>query len=126
MTKIHDLLEDWHNWSTKTQVNAMPGKCAMFSQAQSPRHWDSASDIDDAHINQSTMQAIDFAVLGDAKGQGGLAEPYRTAILVKARNLATCHVFTSPRLPQCQIERAKITNHAIERLEVKLKISGVL
>lgn len=126
MTEINQLLADWHNWSSKTQVVSYPGKCAMFSQSQSPRHWDTASDIDDSHIQQSTMQAIDFAVLGDAKGQGGLVEPQRTAILVKARNLATCHVFTSPRLPQCQIERAKITNEALQALERKLRISGVL
>lgn len=126
MTELDENLADWHIWSSKTEYVSQTGKCAMFNQAQSPRHWDSASDIDDTHINQSTMQAIDFAVLGDAKAQGGMVEPYRSAILVKALNLATSSVYTSPRLPQDLHARALVTNDAMGILRSKLKIAGGL
>jgi hypothetical protein len=98
----------------------------MFKAAKSPRHWDTTAEIDDSLIDNASMKAIDFAVLGDAKGQGGMIEPYRSAILVKARNLATSDVFTSPRLPEKQIERVKIINEALNMLRGKLKTVGVV
>ena len=73
------------------------------------------------------MDALDFAILGDNRGQGGLFEPYRTAITFYARNLASkVHVWHSPRLPTDQIERVKVTNEAIGLLTKKLRIAGVL
>lgn len=124
---LDGLLSDWHVWASKTAVSSMPGKCAMFAQAQTPRHWDSTGDIDDAQIQQSTMDAIDFAVLGDKRGQGGMTEPYRTAITFYARNLASkLTVWHSPRLPADQLERMAIVNQGLDLLVKKLKIAGVL
>lgn len=124
---LNQLLNDWHHWSKKTAVVSMPGKCAMFSQAQTPRHWDSTADIDDAAIQQSTMEALDFAILGDAKGFGGLNEPKRTAVCFYAKNLsARVSVWHSPRLPENQIARQTIINDGVSELAVKLKIAGVL
>ena len=124
---LDQLLNDWHHWSKKTAVVSMPGKCAMFSQAQTPRHWDSTADIDDAAIQQSTMDALDFAILGDIKGHGGLPEPQRTAVCFYAKNLsAKVSVWISPRLPENQIARQTIINDGLSELAGKLKIAGVL
>jgi hypothetical protein len=125
MTEINQLLADWHNWSAGYKPQTI-GACAMFKSAKSPRHWDTTAEIDDSLIDNASMKAIDFAVLGDAKGQGGMIEPYRSAILVKARNLATSDVFTSPRLPEKQVERVKIINEALDMLRSKLKTVGVV
>jgi hypothetical protein len=125
MTEINQLLADWHNWSAGYKPQTI-GACAMFKAAKSPRHWDTTAEIDDTMLDQAAMKAIDFAVLGDAKGLGGMVEPYRSAILVKARNLATSDVFTSPRLPDCQKARILVTNEALNILQNKLKIAGIL
>lgn len=124
---LDGLLSDWHIWASKTTVSSIPGKCAMFSQAQSPRHWDSTGDIDDAQIQQSTMDAIDFAILGDRRAQGGMIEPYRTAVTFYARNLASkVSVWHSPRLPVDQLERMAIVNQGLDLLVKKLRTAGVL
>ena len=124
---IDDLLADWHIHASKTAFAAMPGKCAMFAQAQSPRHWDTTGDIDDAHIHKTTMDALDFAILGDARGQGGLEEPYRAAVTCYARNLvAKVSVWSNPRLPADQMKRIEVTNNALEILGKKLKNAGIL
>ena len=124
---LDSLLSDWHHWAKKTAVVSMPGKCAMFSQAQTPRYWDSTADIDDAAIARSTMDALDFAILGDIKGHGGLPEPQRTAVCFYAKNLsAKVSVWVSPRLPENQIARQTIINDGLSELAGKLKIAGVL
>ena len=124
---LDSLLSDWHQWAKKTTLVPQAGKCAMFSQAQTPRHWDSTADIDDATIHQSTMEALDFAILGDVKGYGGLPEPQRTAVCFYAKNLsARVTVWFSPRLPSSQLGRQAIVNEGLAELAGKLKIAGVL
>lgn len=125
MADINQLLEDWHNWSAGFNPQTY-GACVMFKAAKSPKHWDTTAEIDDGMIENASMKAIDFAVLGDSKGQGGMVEPYRSAILVKARNLATSDVFTSPRLPKNQDDRIKLTNEAVDMLKNKLQIAGII
>ena len=124
---LDQLLADWHQWSKKTAIVSMPGKCAMFSQAQTPRHWDSTADIDDEAIARSTMDALDFAILGDIKGYGGLQEPQRTAVCFYAKNLsAKVSVWVSPRLPENQIERQTIVNEGLCSVAKKLHALGVI
>ena len=124
---LDGLLDEWHRWSAGYSASPASGACAMFKAAKSPKHWDTTADIDDAAIQSDTMAAMDFAILGDKRGQGGLQEPYRAAICVYARNLAVkLSVFTSPRLPSDPLERAKITGDAIGLLVKQLKIAGVM
>jgi hypothetical protein len=125
--KLDGLLEDWHRWSAGYSGLPTAGACAMFKDAKSPKHWDSTADIDDDIISKTTMDALDFAILGDKRGQGGMQEPHRTAVTFYARNLcAKVSVWHSPRLPACQIERVKVTNEALDRLSHQLKKVGVL
>lgn len=42
---LDQLLNDWHHWAKKTTLVPQAGKCAMFAQAQSPRHWDTTGEI---------------------------------------------------------------------------------
>lgn len=124
---LDQLLNDWHHWAKKTAVVSMPGKCAMFSQVQTSRYWDSTADIDDAAIQQSTMDALDFAILGDIKGHGGLPEPQRTAVCFYAKNLsAKVSVWISPRLPENQIARQTIVNDGLCTVAKKLQALGVV
>lgn len=127
MTELDEKLADWHIWSSKTEHVSQAGKCAMFSQASSPRHWDSTGEIDDAHIHRVAMEALDFAILGDKRGQGGLIEPHRTAVTFYARNLtAKTAQWHSPRLPVTQKDRIELVNRSLSILTTKLKSAGVL
>lgn len=124
---LDGLLSDWHAWSAGYSVLPTCGACAMFKDAKSPKHWETTADIDDAAIHKSTMDALDFAILGDKRGQGGLIEPYRAAVTTYARNLVVrVSVFNNPRLPKDPLERAAITGQGIQILSNKLKIAGVL
>lgn len=124
---LDGLLHDWHRWSAGYSTTPTSGACSMFKDAKSPKHWDSTADIDDAAIQKDTMDAIDFAILGDKRGQGGLIEPYRAAVCVYARNLAVkVSVFTNPRLPSDPLERAALTGMGLEMLVRQLKIAGVM
>jgi hypothetical protein len=127
MTDIQQLLADWHTWASKTTLSPIAGKCAMFAQSQTPKHWDSTGEIDDDLINQAAMEAIDFAVQGDNRGQGGMPEPYKTMIALYAKNLSTGKdVYLSPRLPKNHQELTAIKIQAVDILTKKLKIAGVL
>ena len=124
---LDSLLSDWHHWAKKTTLVPQAGKCAMFAQAQTPRHWDSTADIDDATIHQSTMEALDFAILGDSKGHGGLNEPQRTAACFYAKNLsAKVSEWSSPRLPKDPLTLQYVINQGLAELGVRLKTAGVL
>lgn len=124
---LDSLLSDWHIWSAGFDLNPCKAACAMFKDAKIPKHWDTTADIDDSIIYQSTMKSIDFAIYGDAKSQGGLNEPYRTAVQFYARNLsAKVSVWSSPRLPADKMDRVKVTNDALDMLSEKLEKAGVL
>lgn len=124
---LDDLLADWHIWSSGYSVVPMYGACAMFKAAKSPKHHDTTADIADDAIHRLNMDAMDFTILGDKSGYGGLVEPYRAAVTCYARNLVSkVAVWASPRLPTDRLERIAITNKALEMLENKLKILDVL
>ena len=126
---LDGYLEDWHWHASKTHLVSAYGKCAMFANAPSPRHWETAGEITEQYTSKNILKAMDFAILGDdkGKGQGGLQEPYLAAVTVYARNLAVGKpVFNNPRLPSDPLERAAITGKGLEILAKKLRIAGVL
>ena len=91
------------------------------------RCWDSADDIIEADLKRDTLKTVDFCVAGDARGQGGLVEPYRAAIYILARNQATgMSVWRSPRLPADPLERGVIVMEAKNMLMRKLMVAGVM
>lgn len=117
---IADLLSSWHKWASGWSGVAAYGSCAMFTGVRSSRQWDSANDVVDGYLHNSQMKAIDFHVME-------LDPVHRTAIQIKARNLATgANVWSSPRLPQDPEERAVLMLEAMNALTKRLFAAGVV
>lgn len=92
----------------------------MFRNAKSGKGWDSTSDVIEDEINGKMFRAIDFQV-------GEMADPYRSAIYVQARNLYTGrNVWLSPRLPKDAIERDQVVAEARSMLTRRLMSAGVM
>lgn len=117
---ISDLLASWHKWASGWSGVAAHGSCAMFTGVRSSRQWDSANDVVDGSLHNDQMKAIDFIVME--------MEPvHRTAIQIKARNLATGNsVWSSPRLPKDPEERAVLMMEAMNALTKRLFGAGML
>lgn len=125
---LDDLLSRWHHWMKEKPVNGVDRlDDPAFRDAQSRSGWDSADDVLDREVEAVKMQAIDFHVSGDARGQGGMAEPYRAAIYCIARNCYTGRkVWISPRLPADAEERGVVLLEARNILTRRLLAAGVM
>lgn len=125
---LDDLLSRWHHWMKGKPLNGMDGNPdPLFKQANTRSGWDSADDVLDREIEANIMAAVDFHVSGDQRGQGGLAEPYRSAIYILARNCYTGRkVWISPRLPRDPLERGRVIAEARAKLTGKLIAAGVM
>ena len=117
---LDGILSDWFQWARGYQAVASHGTSAMFSGVRSSRQFDSESDVLDASLHNSQMQAVDFNI-------GELPPLQRTALGIQARNLVTGRsVWTSVRLPADIAERAVILADARKALTVKLVSAGVM
>lgn len=124
---ISDLLASWHRWASGWSGVAAHGSCAMFTDVRSSRQWDSANDVVDGSLHNSQMKAIEFAINGDERGQGAMPDPYRTAISITARNLASgASVWSSPRLPKDTEELSVLVLEAKTMLLKRLYRAGVV
>lgn len=125
---LDDLLSRWHHWMKGKPANGVDRlDDPAFRNARSRSGWDSSDDVLDAELHSFTMQAIDFHVSGDGRGQGAMPEPYRAAIYVTARNCYTgAKVWLNPRLPKDPEERAVVLLEARNMLTVRLMNAGVM
>ncbi len=124
---LDDILSRWHFHCKHYSPVPIAGADPMFRGAKSSRHWDSFADIADDAVNTTQMRAMDFIVTGDHRGQGGMAEPHRSAVYVLARNCYTGNnVWLSPRLPANREERELIVLEARNMLSRKLMAAGVM
>lgn len=125
---LDDLLSRWHHWMKDKPVNGVDRMDdPAFRDAVSRSGWDSADDILDGELEAVRMQAVDFHVSGDARGQGGLPEPYRAAIYCIARNCYSGRkVWMSPRLPADPEERGVVLLEARNMLTMRLLAAGVM
>lgn len=125
---LNDLLGRWHAWQLGVPINAVDRMDdPMFRNAKSRATWDSADEILDQEVHKKTMKAIDFQVSGDNRGQGGMAEPHRTAIYILARNCHTGHkVWASKRLPEDPEELGIIIQEARNIITRRLMEAGVM
>lgn len=125
---LDDLLSRWHNWMREKPLNGVDRlDDPAFRDTCTRSGWDSADDIVDAQLNAVTMRAIDFQVSGDSRGQGGMEDPYRTAIYFLARNCYTGKkVWLSRRLPADPIELGVIIQEARNILTRRLINAGVM
>lgn len=125
---LDDLLSRWHHWMKEKPVNGVDRlDDPVFRDVRSRSGWDSAEEVLDREMEALRMRAVDFQVSGDARGQGGLPEPYRAAIYCLARNCYTGRkVWMSPRLPRDPLELGVVLLEARNMLTVRLVAAGVL
>lgn len=125
---LDDLLSRWHHWMKEKPVNGVDRlDDPAFRNAVSRSGWDSADDVLDREVEAVKMQAIDFLVSGDARGQGGMPEPHRAAVYCIARNCYTGRkVWLSPRLPVDPEERGVVLMEARNMLTMRMLSAGVM
>lgn len=125
---LDDLLSRWHHWMKGKPLNGADHVAdPTFKEANTRGTWDSASEILDREQEAKIMATVDFQVSGDSRGQGGMAEPYRSAIYCLARNCYTGRkVWMSPRLPKDAQERGVVILEARNILTRRLMAAGVM
>lgn len=125
---LDDLLARWHHWMSGAPINGVDRlDDPAFRDAQSRTGWDSSGDVIDRELESKTMKAIDFQVGGDARAQGGMGDPHRTAIYILARNCCTGQkVWYSERLPKDPIELGIVIQEARNILTRRLMAAGIL
>lgn len=124
---LDDWLSRWHHFSKGFRVVGASSANAMFRNANTSRQWDAIEDVVDAELMGDTLERMDFEIMGDKRGMGGMEEPYRTAICVNARNCYTGRqVWMSPRLPEDAEARALIVSTARIMLIDKLMRAGIM
>ena len=118
---INSLLAQWHAWSAgHSACNGFYTVNASCRSARCSRQYDDANGGLDAHIDHVMMEAVDALI-------DSIAEPWRTALSVQARNLHTgASVWNSPRLPSCQELRAGLIYQARERFTEGLRRRNLL
>lgn len=117
---LEELLGRWHSWAKGFSAVPVCGASAMFRSHISPKGYDSTADIADGIVNNAQMEAVEFNV-------GELADPYRAAIHILARNAYTGrHVWVSPRLPVDPLERGVIVGEARNQITKRLITAGVM
>jgi hypothetical protein len=124
---LDDLLSRWHSYCAGERHITGGGADPMFRNVKSGRGWDTVDEIIEDEIASDTMDAITFHVSGDKRGHGAMEEPYRSAIYVHARNLASRHaVWNNPRLPADPKARAAVIAQARGELMRRLLLAGVM
>ena len=117
---LDDILSRWHRWAKGFSAIPVAGADPMFHKVCSSRQWDSADDVLDAAIESKIMDSVEFQV-------SEMADPYRTAIHVNARNCYSgVSVWSSPRLPKDPIECGAIVMDARHMLTIRLFKAGVI
>lgn len=125
---LDDLLSRWHHRCMGFKTVRQSGATASFRRASSNRVWDTTDEVLEDVAMRTTMEAMDFHILGDPEThQGGLEDPYYSAIIILARNCYTGRkVWLSPRLPKDPIERGTIILEARNQLTKRLLSAGVM
>lgn len=121
---LDDLLARWHHYCKGYSPVPVQGADPMFRQATRPRGYDTVTAILEDEAEKIKMEAMDFHVYELEESQ---EKPYRSAILVLARNCYTGRqVWISPRLPKDPMERGTIILEARNELTRRLMAAGVM
>lgn len=118
---ISDLLARWHQWSAghvyATGYASINAACRM---ARASRQYDDQNGSLDAQIDVSLMEAVDAQI-------DEIPQPWRTALEVQARNLATgAAVWSSPRLPKDDQARRAVVVEARRQFAARLARANLL
>lgn len=117
---LSDLLSRWHRWIiTNPPALGFPKRNAACSLYRASRQMDDANGALDSDAESAIMEAVDRAI-------DRLQQPYHTAVCFHARNLATgVTVWRSPRLPENDIELAKLVVASLAKLLLEFERDGV-
>lgn len=95
---IDHLLGEWHHWSKSKSIGlGYPKTAAGCSQYRASRQYDDSNGAIDQDADTALCQAVDAAI-------EAMADPWRTALHIEARNLTSSKVWTSPRVPAEMLE----------------------
>lgn len=117
---LDDLLRQWHLWSIRDHLRLgypeVSPACALY---RASRQYDDQNGALDTDAHCERMQMVDTCIYS-------LADPWRTAVCINARNLATGRaVWASARLPQDTAERAAVAAEARGMLARRLQADGL-
>ena len=118
---ISDLLSRWHLWSSSHRYGAGDATVnAACRMARASRQYDDENGSLDAQIDVALMEALDAQI-------DEIPQPWRTALLLQARNLATgAAVWSSPRLPADDAARRAVLVEARRQLAARLARANLL
>lgn len=118
---LNDHLARWHNWCSRYRFGkGYPSSDVTCRQSRTSKQYDYDNGAMDASVEDSIAEAFDAAM-------DRVEQPYRTALSIQARNLATgANVWNSPRLPADPMERSKILMDARNILLKVLASTGVM
>ncbi|KRB33362.1 hypothetical protein ASD94_21910 [Acidovorax sp. Root70] len=118
---LNDHLVRWHNWCSRYRFGkGYPSSDVTCRQSRTSKQYDYDNGAIDASVEDSIAEAFDAAM-------DRVEQPYRTALSIQARNLATgATVWNSPRLPADPMERSKILMDARNILLKVLASTGVM
>jgi len=116
---LDNLLKLWHQWSAGDGVGAgYPSVCTSCKLYRASRQHD--YDYIDSDADNALAEAVEAQV-------SAIAEPWRTALHINARNLATGRsVWRSARLPADDMERAVVVTEARNKLMLRLHTAGLM
>ncbi len=117
---LDELLSSWHRWAKgESHADGFASTSAGLGDWRASRQWDDQNGALDGELDKSTMKTVDFQV-------SQMADPYRAAIHMNAKNLAAGrNVFQSPRVPT-GIEGANILKAGRAMLVLRLVNAGVI
>lgn len=115
-----DLLRRWHRWTvTNPPALGFPKRNAACSLYRASRQMDDFNGALDSDAEAAIMEAVDHAI-------DRLPQPYHTAVCFHARNLATgITVWRSPRLPENDIDLAKLVVISLAKLMLLFESDGI-
>jgi hypothetical protein len=118
---LDDLLCRWNAWARSVSVGRGYGSTAPGCGGyRASRQYDFENGAMDEDVEHGVMRQVDHEIME-------LADPYRSAIIAHARNLATgLDVWASPRLPSDAKERRAIVHEARGMLTRRLTRAGVM
>lgn len=105
---IDHLLAEWHHWcKAEKTATGYPRTAAGCSQYRASRQYDLHNGALDQDADNALSQAVDATI---AK----MADPWRSALHIEARNLTSARVWESPRIPAEMV--ALVTRQAKQML----------
>lgn len=118
---LNDLLGRWHAWSSSYSMGkGYPSVDSACRHSRTSKQYDDANGALDASVENKIMEAFDAAIWN-------IQQPHLTALQFQARNFCTGRqVWTSPRLPTDEIERAVLVMEARNMLMKALARGGVM